>query len=326
MTAASLPQQIDSGVLQQKDTDQSISMLNQSVRRPGGTGVLSQAWIDAVDEWTTWLRVGGLRDATIRLRGDHVRMIARRARVAHPREITLNTLVRLCSERTWSNEHRKGVRTSLISFYDWCVMTGLVDHNPAIQLPTVKSQPPCPRPAPDDVWFDLLAGAPPRERLMALLAGEAGLRRAEVAVVHCRDLLRDLQGWSLIVHGKGGRQRVVPLTDRLATEIRSYCTAPCNGFLFPGQIDGHISPAWVGVVISKLMPDGWSMHKLRHRFATRGYAGTRNLRAVQEVLGHASVATTQRYTAVTNDEVRSVSEAAGTQWLGFPAPGLSEGA
>jgi site-specific recombinase XerC len=50
---------------------------------------------------------------------------------------------------------------------------------------------------------------------------------------------------------------------------------------------------------------------LRHRFASRGYAGTGNLRAVQEALGHASIATTQRYTAVSRDDVRAVSEAAG---------------
>ncbi len=52
------------------------------------------------------------------------------------------------------------------------------------------------------------------------------------------------------------------------------------------------------------------MHKLRHRYASKGYAGTGNIRAVQEALGHASVATTQRYTAVTSREVRAVSEAA----------------
>ena len=58
------------------------------------------------------------------------------------------------------------------------------------------------------------------------------------------------------------------------------------------------------------MPPGWSAHKLRHRYATRGYAVTRNLRAVQVALGHASVATTQRYTATTEPEVRAVAEAA----------------
>lgn len=143
---------------------------------------------------------------------------------------------------------------------------------------------------------------------MARLAGEAGLRRAEVAQVHSDDLIRDLHGWSLIVHGKGGKQRVVPLTDELVAVFRQHCTR--HGYLFPGQIEGHISPRWVGRMISQLMPPGWSMHKLRHRYATRGYAGTGNLRAVQEALGHASVATTQRYTAVSSSEVRRVSEAA----------------
>lgn len=277
----------------------------------GASPGLSQSWEISIDGWSTWLRIGGKRDTTIRLRADHVRMIARRSKTAHPRDLTLNCIVILCSERQWSNEHRKGVRTSLINFFDWAVQMEIVECNPAAQLPRVAASNPRPRPTPDDVWHALLETAPPRERLMALLAGEAGLRRAEVAVVHINDLLRDVAGWSLIVHGKGGRQRVVPLTDRLAGEIRTY--AP-HGYLFPGQIDGHVSPSWVGTVISNLMPDGWTMHKLRHRFATRGYAGTRNLRAVQEALGHASVATTQRYTAVANDEVRSVSEAAGARF------------
>jgi integrase len=142
------------------------------------------------------------------------------------------------------------------------------------------------------------------------LAGEAGLRRAEVAVVHTDDLIEDITGWSLVVHGKGGKQRVVPLTDRLANAIHDF---RLHGYLFPGQIDGHISAHHVGVLISRLMPDGWSMHKLRHRAATRGYAGTGNLRAVQEFLGHASVATTERYTAVSSRDVRGVSEAAGVR-------------
>lgn len=143
---------------------------------------------------------------------------------------------------------------------------------------------------------------------MARLAGEAGLRRAEVAQVHTDDLLTDRDGAQLIVHGKGGKQRVVGITSSLADAIHREC--PSGGYVFPGQIDGHVSPDYVGKLVSRLMPPGWSIHKLRHRYATRGYAGTHNLRAVQEALGHASVATTQRYTAVSAREIRLVSEAA----------------
>lgn len=159
------------------------------------------------------------------------------------------------------------------------------------------------------MWAQVLAHAGPRERLMARLGAEAGLRRGEVSRVHTRDLLDGIDGYSLIVHGKGNKQRIVPITDDLAIEI---ARGPGGhtvgrgkvGYLFPGQIDGHLSADRVGVLIGELMPPGWTMHKLRHRFATRAYTGTKDIRAVQEALGHASVATTQRYTAVTNDEVR----------------------
>jgi integrase/recombinase XerC len=59
------------------------------------------------------------------------------------------------------------------------------------------------------------------------------------------------------------------------------------------------------------MPPGYTMHTLRHFFATRAYRGSRNLRAVQILLGHASVATTERYTAVDDDEIRAAMEGAG---------------
>jgi integrase len=133
------------------------------------------------------------------------------------------------------------------------------------------------------------------------------MRRAEVAQCHLNDLLRDDGGWSLLIHGKGGKQRVVPIPLGMADAIRAFCA---GGFLFPGQIDGHISAHYVGKQLSALMPAGWSMHKLRHRYASRGLAGTGDLLAVRDALGHASVATTQIYTAVAKNGVRAVSEAA----------------
>lgn len=269
---------------------------------------LTPAWHDAIAGWTTWLQISGKRNTTIRVRRDHMRSIAIRSRSEHPAEVTLNHLVILCSERAWSNEHRKSVRASLVSFFGWAVVAGIVETNRALALPPVAAPMPRPRPTPDDIWEELLANAPPRERLMARLAGEAGLRRSEVAVVHYDDILHEPDGWALLVHGKGGKQRVVGLTEGLAAEIRGQFTR--RGYLFPGNINGHLSPGWVGIVLSRLMPPGWTMHKLRHRFATRGYAGTKDLRAVQEALGHSSPATTQRYTAVSSTQVRLVSEAA----------------
>jgi integrase len=271
---------------------------------------LPQPWDDSIGGWLAWLRLSGLSQSTIKLRRDHVRSIARRSKTRQPRELTRGILLIICTEHAWGLEHRKAIRTSLSSFYEYCIAQGLADDNVALCLPKVRAPLPRPRPTPDDIWERLLTDADPRERLISLLAGEAGLRRAEISVVHCDDIYHDGQGHALIVHGKGGRQRVVPLTERLAAEIRTYRDGR-GGWLFVGKIDGHISVHYVGMLVSKLMPPGWSIHKLRHRAATRGYAGTGNLRAVQEFLGHASVATTERYTAVSSRDVRSVSVSAG---------------
>ncbi|MCG7595932.1 tyrosine-type recombinase/integrase [Mycobacterium sp. PSTR-4-N] len=278
---------------------------------------LPAIWEHAVQQWIAWLRIGGTRSTTLRLRRGHVRSIARRSGTQHPRELSLSTIVEICEDQTWSNEHRKGLRRSLISFFDFCVDRGLVSANPALALPRVAGEKPRPRPCPDDIWSELLAMSTPRVRMMARLAGEVGMRRAEVAVCRREDLVIDVDGWALIVHGKGGRQRVVPITDSVANEIREFCP---RGYLFAGQIDGHISPDYVGRLLSRLMPSGWSMHKLRHRYATRGLAGTGNLIAVKEALGHASVATTQIYVAVASRDVRAVTEAA-AGWT--PRPRIS---
>lgn len=225
-----------------------------------------------------------------------------------PRDVTGGDLLTILGRSGCSIEYRRGRRASLTSFYRWSLTEGIVDTDPTLTLPVVKTPSPAPKPATDEIWEALLAAADSRTLLMARLACEAGLRRAEVAQVHTDDLNAGIDGASLIVHGKGSKQRVVPITATLADAIDKAC--PCGGFVFPGKIDGHMSADCVGRLVSKVMPPGWSMHKLRHRFATRGYAGTHNLRAVQEALGHASVATTQRYTAVSLAEIRAVAEAA----------------
>jgi len=87
---------------------------------------------------------------------------------------------------------------------------------------------------------------------------------------------------------------------------------PATGWLFPSSWDHGkpLTPIYVGEIVADALPQGWSMHKLRHRFATRAFRGSRNIRAVQELLGHASVATTQRHTATDSDELRAAALAA----------------
>jgi integrase len=270
------------------------------------TYALPPCWDVPISAWAGWLVAGGASAQTVRVRRGIVRSIARRLGGA-PQSVSTGELVALCGQMCWSADHRRNVRASLNSFYGWACAAGSCAANPAAGLPRVAPSSPHPRPVTDAVWAGLLDAAGPREQLMARLAAEAGLRRAEVAAVHADDLVEDLYGHSLIVRGKGDRQRLVPLTGSLAGAVRAHAR---RGFLFPGQVDGHISANHVGKLLSRLMPPGWSAHKLRHRYASRGFAATGDLLAVQQALGHASVATTQRYVAVSPRSVRAVSEAA----------------
>ena len=135
---------------------------------------------------------------------------------------------------------------------------------------------------------------------MILLATFGGLRRSEIARVHADDI----EGDFLLVTGKGGRRRSIPIHPVLAPHLEIIKTR--GGWAFPGRFTGHCHPDHVGKNLSRLLGSGWTGHTLRHRFATTAYSGSRDLRAVQELLGHASVTTTQIYTMVTVDQLREV--------------------
>ena len=268
---------------------------------------LPEPWESAVRGWLTHLTAAGTTAPSRTTRRRHVRSVARLLGTAGPRDVTNDDLLAAVGRPEHSIDHRRGLRTSLALFYRWAVKAGVVTADPAAELPPVRHGPATPRPATDQMWAAILATTSPRTLLMARLAAEAGLRRSEVAQVHCDDLIDTGDNAQLIVHGKGGKQRVVPITASLAHAIAAHGE---TGYLFPGKIDGHIGAEAVGKLVSGLMPPGYSIHKLRHRFSVLGYEGTHDLMALKEALGHASVATTQIYVAVSMRHVRSVVEAA----------------
>ena len=268
----------------------------------------SIAWQHAKNDYTDDLRAAGRPATTIRLRRQHITQLARAVAAEDPWLVTARDLLDWFARETWARETRHSVRSSVRSFYTWAVDDGRLEQSPADRLPAVSRRPPRPRPTPDDVYREALAAVDDRERLALRLSAELGLRRGEVVLVHASDLLRGHDGWSLIVHGKGDRERVLPITDDLAREVLERCG---GGYAFPGQVDGHLSPLWMGQVISKALPPGWSMHSLRHRFATRAYAVDRDLVTVQELLGHGSPETTRRYILTDHDRLRRTVEALG---------------
>jgi integrase/recombinase XerC len=264
-------------------------------------------WNLAIAEHSAHMVCLGIRPATITLRryqlGRVGGMLGR-----GPWEVTAADLAAWAgSVGHWSANTRRSYRTTLRGFYRWAVEAGHVDGSPALALPRVRPAPPNPRPAPETVYRAALGAATPRERLMLRLAAEHGLRRGEVALVHSRDLEPDLDAWALLVHGKGGKERLVPLLDDVAGELRRLPA----GFAFPGDDHGHLSPAWVGKLINRLLADEWTIHKLRHRAATCWWeVSDHDVYTVQELLGHADPRTTKLYVKVPTKRLREVVTAA----------------
>jgi len=259
-----------------------------------------EPWREHLESYLSWMRAGGSPDTTAYLRSYHLRRFASETKQP-PFPMSLDFLAAyLGGHAQLAASSRASMRSSLRSFYRWAYVTGRLDVDPAAELPKVRVQPGKPRPAPDRAVEGAKRNHDVRTRLMVQMAAYAGMRCGEIAKASRADIFEDMVGWSILVHGKGNKERVVELRDELAHMLRQLP----DGYLFPGQIDGHLSAGYVSKLISEALPEGVTAHMLRHWFATKTYRASKDIRAVQELLGHASVATTQIYTMVENDVKR----------------------
>lgn len=259
-------------------------------------------WQAIISEHCQALTVAGRRPESIRLRRDWIRRLARAFPSGYG--LTEHDLIAWSAAHDWKQETRRSAHSQVNEFYKWAALGGYVPKR--IGLPPIPKAPAVARPAGDDALVYAMEHADTDVRLMIRLAYEMGLRRGEVARSHSRDVIQDLLGYTLIVHGKGGKQRLVPIPDSLAYTLRQRGT----GFFFPGQDGGHLSPAWIGKLVARALPDGVTMHMLRHRFATRAYAATGDILSVQVLLGHSSPDTTIRYIQLGQDRLRATVIAA----------------
>jgi integrase/recombinase XerC len=263
-------------------------------------------WQAEIEGFLAAQMAAGHPPTTVRTRLEHLWRVAAAMGDTGPWHVDPEHLIEWLGQQEWARETRRSYRTTLRAFYRWAVRTGKTKVDVGALLPTVRASLPTPRPVSDRVYKEALAQADRRTSLMIRMAGELGMRRAEVAVAHSRDLIPDAEGWSLVVHGKGDKDRIIPVPDALGNRLSDLGA----GYFFPGKIDGHLSPRHVGILVSRCLPEGWSMHKLRHRAAARWYAVDRDVFVVQELLGHASPATTRVYVAVPKDAARATMEAA----------------
>lgn len=228
--------------------------------------------------------------------------------------------------------HRAGIggRTiqrelaSLRHFFNFLEREGVVDRNPAQDVPVPRS----PRGLPDTLDVDAVdhllsapADDPLQVRDLAILelAYSSGLRLAEIVGLNLVDL--DLEGGQVRVCGKGGKERVVPV-GRKACEALGRWLAVRTGIarieetaVFTGRGGRRLGPR----AIQKRMRE-WAdrrglarplhPHMLRHSFATHLLESSGDLRAVQDLLGHARISTTQIYTHLDYQHLAQVYDAA----------------
>ena len=263
-------------------------------------------WQKHIDDWLLALRAAGRSEQTIETRQSWIRHCARGLE-RHPFDVTFDDLLRFLGAADWSRETRRSVYATLRGFYRWAVATGRTNENPAEKLPAVKPSPPLPRPVPDEVLREAVQNADERTALILTLAVNAGLRRVEIAQIHADDLFKDLYGYSLLVRGKGGKKRIVPIDKTLAIRIKNRAA---GSYLFPSERGEHITPRHCGRLASAVLPGKWTLHSLRHAFASRAYAATSDLLAIQTLLGHSTPSVTQRYVRLPDARLRAVAESA----------------
>ena len=261
-------------------------------------------WRKSINGWTDTLRAAGLSAQTIKSRRYKMVHLAALLMPSGPEDVTTEQIVQTFARQQWKPETRKAYRNTISSFFRWLHKSGRRADDPSLDVPRVKKPHAHPRPCPDRYIAAAMEMATSSERLMIRLGAECGLRRGEIARVHSDDVVTDSAGRSLIVRGKGDKQRIVPLPDDLAGIIMD-----ARGYLFPGRFGGHVEESYIGDHISRLLPDGYAAHTLRHRFATTAYAATHDLFVVAELLGHESVETTEHYVAMTPSRLREATAA-----------------
>lgn len=260
-------------------------------------------WTSVIDRYQQAMRAGGYPKGTVYLRGYHLRRFATTVEV-DVGQVTRDQIVAFLDVPQWALSYRHSFRVTLRGFFHWAKTEHIIRHNPTKHLKAVSAPTGKPRPAPADAVAQGESCTDRRVRTMVRLGAHAGLRCCEICRVHHDDVEQGIDGWTLRVLGKGRKTRIIPITDTLAGEIRQ-----ADEWLFPGLIDGHLSASYVSKIVSRALPQGWTAHTLRHRFASQAYIGSgKDIRAVQELLGHASVATTQIYTAVENSTLRAAVE------------------
>jgi integrase/recombinase XerC len=209
------------------------------------------------------------------------------------------------------------------SFYRFLARLGLIEGNPGQWIPLPRERRRLPvflDPGQAAALMELPHGddmLARRDRAILELLYGCGMRVSELCSLRVEDA--DLIGEQIRVRGKGKRERIVPLGRKAGAALAAYLDTrrqiACPWLIVNNRgqrLTARSVRRMVRRYSSRLpaLPEGVSPHALRHSFATHLLEAGADLRAVQELLGHASLSTTQRYTHVTLEKMRRVYEQA----------------
>ena len=211
------------------------------------------------------------------------------------------------------------------SLYRWLGQEGVVEQNPAKLVATPKLPKKLPRVPTIEEMNSVLDGEmpetaafPERDRLMLELLYGCGIRNSELTGINLHDIR--LSAEAILIRGKGKKERYVPFGDAVKNALSKYLparqarlaeTRKNSTALLINQRGGRLTTRSVGRIIKKiavakgLSPDVHP-HTLRHAFGTHMLEEGADLRAIQELLGHERLATTQRYTQLSMKHVLQV--------------------
>jgi site-specific recombinase XerD len=292
---------------------------------------LADAWVDALADFEADLKRRALGAKTIRAYGIDARQIAAwaSARGLEPATVDVRSLRRFAAGLSEAGNAPATVARKLAALRGLLrvqVELGHRDENPAELLGSPKRAQHLPRvfkPGEVEALLDRIPGDGPlalRDRALFELAYACGLRAEELVSADLESL--DFDGEAVRVEGKGGRTRLVPMGEHARQALERYLSRgrpilagePAERALFVSKSGRRLSTSdvrrrlrtWAREAarrapgLSEAHP-----HALRHSFATHLLEGGADLRAIQELLGHATISTTQVYTRVEAARLRT---------------------
>jgi tyrosine recombinase XerC len=221
-------------------------------------------------------------------------------------------IAHLLEKNTRSSVSRK--LSSLRSLFRWLAERKILSNDAADLVPLPKSEKSLPLTLSESQVVELLNApeenslAGKRDRAILELLYSTGLRVSELASLKKSDLRPSAEGGgTIVVKGKGSKERLVVYGQVAALKVEDYledlAPAPTNSALFLNQRGGVLTTRSIERIVAAMalkagLPSGVSPHTLRHSFASHLLAKGADLRLIQELLGHSSLSTTQKYTHI----------------------------